>query len=114
PTGYAVIPRAGIAAGSSAAELELAAATTLEGTGVGDDGQPGRGAYVSCFPAGVYPARNVRCDAEGRFRIEVPPGVVGKLSSSHPDDQMCQTQKPDVVSGTLGIRLQLPTERLRR
>lgn len=114
PTGYAVIPRAGIAAGSTAVELELAVATTLEGTVVGDDGQPVRGASVSFFPVGVYSARHVRCDAEGRFRIEAPPGVVGKLSSSHPDDQTCQTQKPDVVSGTLGIRMQLPTKRLRR
>lgn len=114
PTGYAIVPRTGIAAGSTGVELELALATTLEGTVVDADGKPVPRASVYFFPTGVSRARNVRADAEGRFRIDVPPGVIGDLGASHPEDQMCQTRLDNVASGTVGLVMRLPTERLRR
>ncbi|MFO1076751.1 MAG: sigma-70 family RNA polymerase sigma factor [Planctomycetota bacterium] len=115
PPGLALVPRSGIAAGSKDVELELAVATTIEGTVVDDEEKPVRGATVYFFPQGVDTSRNSRSDADGRFRIELAPGVVGSLGATHPDQEFCQANKPDVVAGTVGITLQLKLpEALRR
>jgi hypothetical protein len=109
PPGFALAPRAGVHAGSTGVELVLAPSTTIEGRVVDEDRKPVREARVYFFAAGVVNARNSFADADGRFRIEVAPGVVGKLGATHPDRLWCQAHRMDVVAGTTDITLELKT-----
>jgi hypothetical protein len=108
PPGFAMAPRGDVAAGSKDVELVLAPATTIEGTVVDADGKPVGSARVYFFPEGVTSVRNVHTDAEGRFRIEIAPGVAGKLGTSHPDREWCQAHQEGVSAGTTGLVLKLP------
>lgn len=108
PPGFALAPRAGVAAGRQDVEVELVPSTTIEGSVVDADDQPIRGAPVWFFPQGVTTSRNSFTDAAGRFRIELAPGVVGQLGARHPDREMDQAHRPDVVAGTVDLVLKLP------
>jgi protocatechuate 3,4-dioxygenase beta subunit len=107
PPGFAMTPRTGVAAGSKDVELLLAPATTIEGTVVDADGKPVRGASVYFFPEGVSTARNAHSDADGRFRIEVAPGITGKVGAIHPDRESAQAHQQGVCAGTTGLVLKL-------
>jgi hypothetical protein len=108
PEGFVLAPRRDVAAGTKGLELDLVPAAVLEGRVVDDAGEPVRGASIYFFPEGVPTARNVLSGADGRFRLEVPPGVRGKLGASHPDVMMRQVHMPDVEAPRSDLVLRLP------
>ncbi|HEX6811417.1 MAG TPA: sigma-70 family RNA polymerase sigma factor [Planctomycetota bacterium] len=82
PAGFALVPVRGVAAGASDIELRLQPAAVIEGKLVDADGKPVLG--LVCYWPGEDvggSAANHQTDAEGRFRLEVPPGYVGTISA---------------------------------
>jgi hypothetical protein len=48
-------------------------------------------------------------DADGRFRIEVPPSFVGKVSVNVPTNPFASVGAANVRAGTEDLRLVVPT-----
>jgi RNA polymerase sigma-70 factor (ECF subfamily) len=107
PRGLALVPRS-VLAGSKDVQLELVPADAIEGRVVDADGRPQAGVSVHFFPTGVPFARPTSTDADGRFRLEVPPGVTGKLGAADPEHRMRQVQVADVAAGARNLELRLP------
>ena len=47
-------------------------------------------------------------DAEGKFRLEVAPGVTGKVSAQDPDNMFRQVHEVNVTAGARELVLKLP------
>lgn len=108
PKGFAMAPRPGVAAGTKDLELTLAIAATIEGRVVGPKDQPVRGMRVNFWPEGVVFGHGVTTDAEGKFRLEVAPGVTGKVSAQDPDNMFRQVHQVNVTAGARELVLKLP------
>jgi hypothetical protein len=106
PAGFALVPRS-VDAGATGVELDLVPAAVLEGRVVDHVGAPVKRASICFFPTDVWTAKNSYTDADGRFRLEVPP-VRGKVSATHPDHFMRQTQLEDVDPPRSDLVLRLP------
>lgn len=107
PRGLALVPRT-VLAGSRNVQLELVPADTIEGRVVDADGRPQVGVSVHFFPTGVPFARPVVTDADGRFRLEVPPGAIGKLGAIDPEHMRRQVHVAEVAAGAQDLELRLP------
>ncbi|MEO6597381.1 MAG: sigma-70 family RNA polymerase sigma factor [Planctomycetota bacterium] len=108
PAGFAMAPRAGIAAGAKDVQLEVVPAETIEGKVVDQDGKPVRGATVYFFPVGVGGAHSQSTDDDGKFRLEAAPGVIGRVGTQDQNNPFRQVSKADVLAGTHDIVLQMP------
>lgn len=96
-----------VEAGASDLQLVLQPSSFVAGQVVDVDGKPLQ-AKVTVFADGgtggslLYPT-----DADGRFRVEVPPTFVGKVNAQHPADPFRAAEVKDVRAGTSELRLVL-------
>lgn len=107
PEGFTLVPRVDVAAGTSNIELLLVPAAVFEGVIVDADGHPVPRAKVVFFPDAFGAGHSTPADEQGRFRIEAPPGVRGRLNAQHPDNQWYQVSLPDMVAPQSGLELKL-------
>ena len=108
PAGFALVPREGVAPGPDNLELVLAPAERISGQVVDGDGKPLRGVRINFFATGDTVARSFATDHDGQFSFEVPPGAVGRLSASDPDQFFRQVTRADTRAGEVGLVLRLP------
>ena len=108
PPGFAMVVRHGVTAGTKNLELDLVVADVIGGRVVDHEDQPVRRASVYFLIEGAGGYGNARTDADGRFRIDVPPGIVGTVWASHPEVMNRQVQQRDVTAGTRNLTLHLP------
>jgi len=114
PAGYALVPVRGVAAGSKDLDLVLQPAEIIEGKVVDPDGKPAR-VDVCCWPGsdGAGSAEIQKTDADGHFRLEVPPGFVGKITANDPENVFRFAAVENVAAGThdLVLKLEVPKPR---
>lgn len=103
PEGWSMPMQSGIRADTKDLRLILQRAATIEGRVVDAQGRPCRAHVVCWLPFAGQPWET---DAEGRFRIEVPPDFVGRITASNEDMQ--QAVLEDVAAGAKDLVLRLP------
>lgn len=108
PAGFALVPVRGLAPGSHDVELVLRPAETIEGRVVDGEGKPVLG--LVCYWPGEDvggSAANYPTGADGRFRLEVPPGYVGSIMAQDSGGNR-ETTAQNVAAGTRDLVLKLP------
>jgi RNA polymerase sigma-70 factor, ECF subfamily len=108
PVGFALVPVAGVTPGRDDLEFVLAPAEVVAGQVLDGNGRPWRGVAVHYLAEGESVARSQATDQAGRFSIEVPPGAVGRLSASDPDQMSRQVSRSEVFAGEVDLVLRLP------
>ena len=74
--GHSTTARQGVPADGEALRLTLERVGLVGGRAVLPDGRGAQGATIVIAGSGIWPARQVEADGEGRFRItDVPPGI---------------------------------------
>lgn len=101
--GFAIVPRADVAAGSTDVVLELVRFEPTEGRVLDRDGAPAAGIQVSFLGKDVA-ARRCSTNQGGRFRLMLPAGATGKLQAK--DTSRLRTI--DVAAGARDVELRLP------
>lgn len=106
PKGWSLAPQR-VQAGAEDVQLVLEACGYVAGQVVDGDGKPLR-AGVSVFAEGASGALIHQTDADGRFRIEVPPSFVGRVSVHVPTNPLANVGADNVRAGTDDLRLVVP------
>src|SRR5690606_9238312 len=96
---FGVVPLRGVAAGARDVVIDLVPLSPIEGRVVDANGKPAVGVYAYFFQEGVPNAKNYQTDEEGRFRIDVAAGVIGRLGARDPDSISRRVQQTNVIAG---------------
>jgi RNA polymerase sigma-70 factor (ECF subfamily) len=107
PKGWSLAPQR-VEAGAEDVQLVLEPCSHVAGQVVDGDGKPMR-VGVSVFSEGSGGALVHQTDADGRFRIEVPPSFVGKVSVNVPTNPFASVGADNVRAGTEDLCLVVPT-----
>ncbi|MBL8754945.1 MAG: sigma-70 family RNA polymerase sigma factor [Planctomycetes bacterium] len=104
PKGWSLAPMV-VEAGASDLQLVLQASSFVSGQVVDADGKPLQ-AKITVWPEGGTGGSLLHAtDAEGKFRVEVPPTFVGRVNARHPVDPFRGAELKDVRAGTSDLRM---------
>lgn len=106
PKGWSLMPQR-VEAGAEDVSLVLEPSAFVAGRVVDGEGKPQR-VGVSVFAEGSSGAIVHQTDDDGRFRIEVPPSFVGKVSVHVPSNPFASVVAENVRAGTDDLRLVVP------
>jgi RNA polymerase sigma-70 factor (ECF subfamily) len=114
PAGFALVPVRNIAAGTKDLVVVLQPAEVIEGCVLDPAGKPVAAKLTYWYPDGLSPGAALgKTEADGRFRLEVPAGFVGRVLAQDLDIPFVQATAENVAAGARDLVLQLKDPRLK-
>ena len=106
PAGWAMSSIADVAAGRQDLQVTVFPAEVITGRVVDATGKPARASvHWSAVAVPTMYFHEVKTDADGSFRLEVPPDFVGSVLASDPDNPFRQAKADNVTAGASDVVL---------